>query len=84
VQVVRVGKRWQILHQGALVAEHPVLAGRHQLCVNPEHGPGAAARNVRKRFSDALPTQARATVPELAGVEVRDLAVYDELLEAAA
>ncbi len=83
VQVLRVGERWQILHQGSLVAEHPVLVGRHQLCVKPEHGPGAAARNARKRFSDPLPAS-KPALNELAGVEVRDLAVYDELLEAAA
>jgi hypothetical protein len=84
VDVVRVGATWHILHQGALVAEHPVLAARHQLCVNPEHGPGAAARNARKRFSDALNAPAPSpALPELASVEVRDLTVYDELLEAA-
>jgi hypothetical protein len=85
VEVVRVADRWHILHQGSLVAEHPVLAGRHQLCVNPAHGPGAAARNARKRFS--APALAPADAPAthgLQGVEVRDLAVYEELLEAAA
>ena len=83
VQVVRVGDRWHILHRGELVAEHPVLAGRHQLRVIPEHGPGAAARNARKRFSDAAPAP-RTSDPrahQLHGVEVRDLAVYDALLE---
>jgi transposase len=85
VDVVRVAQRWQILHQGELVAEHPVLTGRHQLCVNPEHGPGAAARNARKRFSGLLPAPAQSPAAHgLAGVEVRDLAVYEELLEAAA
>jgi transposase len=84
VQVVRVGDRWHILHRGELVAEHPVLTGRHQLHVCPEHGPGAATRNARKRFSNAPPaptTDARAH--QLHGVEVRDLAVYDALLEVA-
>ena len=84
VQVVRAGDRWHIVHRGELVAEHPVLAGRYQLRVCPEHGPGAAVRNARKRFSDAPPTPT--TDPrahQLHGVEVRDLAVYDELLEAA-
>jgi transposase len=80
VQVLRVGAAWHILHQGALVAEHPVLGGRHQLSVLPEHGPGAAARNARKRFSDA-PTAMH--VPcEPHSVEVRDLAVYEQMLEA--
>jgi transposase len=83
VQVMRVGDRWQILHRSELVAEHPVLAGRHQLRVCPEHGPGAAARNARKRFSDAPPPTPDPGAPQLHGVEVRDLAVYDSLLEAA-
>ena len=85
VQVVRVGDRWHILHRGELVAEHPVLAGRHQLRILPEHGPGAATRNARKRFSDAppAPTTTHPRPYELHGVEVRDLAVYDELLEVA-
>jgi transposase len=84
VQVVRAGERWHILHRGELVAEHPVLPGRHQLHVLPEHGPGAAARNARKRFSDAPPLP-RGNPPAHRphGVEVRDLAVYDALLEVA-
>lgn len=32
------------------LAEHPVLIGRHQLCVQAAHGPGAAAHNVRERY----------------------------------
>jgi len=84
VQVVRVGDRWHILHRGELVAEHPVLAGRHQLHVLPEHGPGAATRNARKRFSNVPPAPRSDPRPhQLHGVEVRDLAVYDALLEAA-
>jgi len=86
VQVVRQGGAWVIRHRGAVVAEHAVLAGRAQLSVRPEHGPGAAARNARQRY--AAP---RATAPAdpLRDVEVRDLAVYEQLfgaslLEAAA
>jgi transposase len=81
VQVVRVGGHWQIRYQGELVAEHPVLAGRHQLSVLPEHGPGAAARNARRRFADA--PFGRST-PVAEAVEVRPLAVYEELLAEAA
>ena len=84
VQVVRVGAAWHILHQGHVVAEHPVLSGRHQLSVLPQHGPGAAARNARKRFSDPPPVPRLATLHlpcELHSVEVRDLAVYDQMLE---
>jgi hypothetical protein len=82
---VRVGGHWQISHRGAVVAEHPVLAGRHQLRVKPEHGPGAAARNARKRYSEP----AAANNPNGAGgnrlhvVEVRDPAVYEQMLEVA-
>ena len=84
VEVVRSGECWQIRHRGNLVAEHPVLAGRHQLRVIPAHGPGAAVRNARKRFSDTLEPASSALAPHaLHGVEVRDLAVYDALLEAA-
>ncbi len=81
VEVVRVGASWHILHQGKVVAEHPVVEGRHQLQVNPEHGPGAAARNARRRFSEA--PAAAAGAHTLHGVEVRDLAVYEQMLEAA-
>jgi Mu transposase, C-terminal domain len=82
VQVVRVGEHWQILYRGELVASHPVLAGRHQLCVLPEHGPGAAARNARKRFSDPPPAPtSNSGAHQLHAVEVRDLALYDALAE---
>lgn len=80
VQVVRAGEHWQIAYRGELVAVHPVLAGRHQLNVLPEHGPGASGRNARRRFAEAAPSTP-ATTSE--GVEIRDLAVYEQLLEAA-
>jgi transposase len=85
VTVVRVGGHWQISHRGQVVAEHAVLAGRHQFSVKPEHGPGAAARNARKRYGERV----AANEPQAAGgerlpvVEVRDLAVYEQTLEAA-
>jgi transposase len=81
VEVVRVGGTWQISHQGRLVAEHPVLAGRHQLSVLPEHGPGAVARNARQRY--AAPVAEAVPADVLQGVEVRDLSIYDQMLEAA-
>ena len=86
VQVVRVGGSWVIRHRGAAVAEHAVLAGRAQLSVRPEHGPGAAARNARQRYAAPRPA---AAVEPLREVEVRDLAIYErlfgaELVEAAA
>jgi transposase len=78
VQVLRVGGHWHISHQGKLVAEQPVLAGRYQLRVDPAHGPGAIARNSRKRFP--IPDTPRQGIPTpLPEVELRDLAVYEQL-----
>jgi len=79
VQVVRQGGTWVMRHRGRVVAEHPVLAGRGQLSVRPEHGPGAAARTARKRYAN--PTATRGGGVEIAReVQVRDLAVYEQLL----
>jgi transposase len=81
VDVVRVGACWQISHQGKLVAEHEILTGKHQLRVDPAHGPGAVRRNARTRYGDVAGSS-----PPLApvqGIEVRDLAVYEQLLEVA-
>jgi transposase len=90
VEVVRVGGHWQISHRGQIVAQHAVLAGRHQLSVNPEHGPGAVMRNARKRFPEGSPASTtnkagsnRDAVERLDVVEVRDLATYERMLEAA-
>ena len=80
VQVVREGGNWVIRHRGAIVAEHAVLAGKAQLSVRPEHGPGAAARNARQRFGAPV---AMRTVDATREVEVRDLAVYEQLCELA-
>ena len=79
VQVVREGGVWVIRHHGAVVAEHPVLAGRAQLSVKPEHGPGAAARNARQRYGAP---RAHASADGSRDVEVRDLEVYERLLSA--
>jgi hypothetical protein len=84
VQVVRMGAHWHLLYRGELIAEHTVLAGRHQLSVKPEHGPGAAARNARTRFSApsaASMNRHHRAAEALHGVEVRDLALYDQLME---
>lgn len=79
VQVLRIGGHWQISHRGELVAEHAVLAGRYQVSLDPAHGPGAIARNARKRFASApSPTSRPALLPE---VEQRELSVYEQLLE---
>lgn len=85
VEVFRVGGDWQIRHRGAVVAEHPVCEGRYQLCVKPEHGPGAIARNARLRYADTALQALRASseAESLAVVEQRDLAIYEQMLEAA-
>jgi hypothetical protein len=80
VQVVREGGNWVVRHRGQVVAEHAVLAGRAQLSVRPEHGPGAAARNARKRYAE-LSAAAERAVDTGRDVEVRDLAVYEHLLD---
>jgi hypothetical protein len=80
VQVLRIGGHWQISHRGERVAEHPVLAGRYQVSLDPAHGPGAIARNARKRLATiASPAPRPGTPPP--EVEQRDLAVYEELLQ---
>jgi transposase len=81
VQVVREGGLWVMRYRGRVVAEHAVLVGRARLSVCPEHGPGAAARNTRQRYAE--PSGLPLAMPGVdAGreVEVRDLAIYDQLL----
>jgi hypothetical protein len=48
--------------------------------VLPEHSPGATGRNVRRRFAEVMPATPTPTVDT---VEIRDLAVYEQMLEAA-
>jgi len=79
VEVVREGGHFVIRHQGQVVASHPVLAGRAQLSVQPEHGPGAVARNLRQRYS--TPAHSQHEPSHQREVEVRDLAFYEQLLE---
>jgi hypothetical protein len=83
VQVVRQGGLWVIRHRGEVVAEHAVLAGRAQLSVKAEHGPRNAVRALQQRqkdLGDGLPVHAPADARQ---VQVRDLAIYEQLLEAA-
>jgi transposase len=80
VQVVREADRWVIRHRGQIVAEHAVLAGRSQLAMLPEHGPGAVARNVRQRHSTP---RIRTGLDEGREVEVRDLGIYEQASSAA-
>jgi hypothetical protein len=84
VDVVREGGNFIIRHRGRVVATHPVLAGRAHLSVRPEHGPGAAARNAHHRFSTVSPGSRHSEASQHRDVEVRDLGVYDQLLEEAA
>ena len=50
-EVLRRDGCLQMRHRGQVVATHPVLGGRHQLRILPEHGPGPIARNARVRYS---------------------------------
>ena len=77
VELERRGEVLAIYHRGEPVASHPVLDGRHQLAIVPEHGPGAIARNARR--TRATPALGRSDPhPD---VEVRDLAVYEAVME---
>jgi hypothetical protein len=75
VEVRRGAGRVAIVHRGTVVAEHPELAGKYQLRILPEHGPGASARTARRVRSSRRAMSSAST--SLAEVEVRDLAVYD-------
>ena len=85
VEVLRLGAHWQIRHRGAVVAEHAVLPGRHELSVNPEHGPGAVARNARTRYAETAklvsPDSSEVLGERFNPVEQRDLAIYEQILE---
>ena len=81
VQVTREGEQWVIRHGGKIVAEHPILAGRAQLSVKPEHGPGALSRNQRQCFAQGGPRASRTDPHAERDVQVRDLAVYEQLLD---
>jgi transposase len=78
VEVLRGAGRLLIFHRGTVVAEHPELAGKYQLRILPEHGPGAIARTARRVHSSRRALSSAST--PFAEVEVRDLAVYDTLL----
>ncbi len=77
VEVQRRGDPVHIFHRDREVATHPVLAGRYQFYILPEHGPGAIARRPRRRRSTVSEPIARpASLPE---VEIRDLACDEAL-----
>jgi hypothetical protein len=77
VEVQRRGDTVHIFHRDREVATRPVLPGRYQFSILPEHGPGAIARLPRQRRSTVSEPIARpASLPE---VEIRDLACYEAL-----
>ena len=84
VQVVRQGGLWVIRHRGEVVAEHAVLAGRTQVSVKAEHSPRNVVRALQRRQQILIDEGLPANVPANARqVQVRDLAVYEHLLEVA-
>lgn len=71
----------RITHRDAVVAEHRLRTGQHELAILPEHGPGAVARNARSRFGrQRLGARPHPLEWE---VEIRDLALYEALAEGA-
>lgn len=76
VEVTRQGDTVQLFHRGELVASHPLLTGKHQVHILPEHSPGAIARTQRQLRSHGPQAGARSAQAE---VEVRDLAIYEQL-----
>jgi transposase len=75
IEVRRHRGQLELRHRGALVATHPILPGKYQVCILPEHGPGPIARTQRAVRSTPAPP----TPPPTAEVEVRDPAWYDAL-----
>ena len=78
VEVMAIGDTIRVEHQGRLVAQHPRLAGKHDMLICPEHGPGVCARNARQRYRRNVEESSRWVGPE--DVEVRDLSVYEGVL----
>jgi transposase len=76
VELERRGALLVIWHRGQAVAQHPLEPGRHQVRLLPEHGPGAIARTQR-RPRPGGPAAHRWAGPE--EVEIRDLALYEQL-----
>jgi hypothetical protein len=83
VDVLRRAGMIEVFHRGQPVATHPELAGKHQLRILPEHGPGAIARITRQRASTLAPPlrDPRQLGP---AVEVRDLSLYEAASRAGA
>lgn len=82
VEVLRRDGTLKFFHRGEHVATHQELAGKYQVRIVPEHGPGAIARTVRQRRSTvgAADAGSRSALPL---VEIRDPALYDTLVATA-
>jgi len=76
VEIIRRDDEIRILHRGEVVATHRVLSGKHEVRIDPAHGPGATARNARQRRSTPWPVDLAASRVH-PDVEVRDLAIYE-------
>lgn len=79
VEVQRQADQVLIFHAGELVARHPLLVGKHQVRIVPEHSPGAIARNARQRRSQSAPHGAASSAHS--EVEIRDLSVYEQVID---
>jgi len=79
VEVQRQADEVLIFHAGELVARHPLLAGKHQVRIVPEHSPGAIARNARQRRSHGAHHGAASSAHS--EVEIRDLSVYEQVID---
>ena len=80
VEVERQGEQLVFYHRGEPVAAHAALDGCHAMHIDPAHGPGAIARNQRLALSTPITGPQRADLGLT--VEIRDLAVYDQLAAA--
>jgi transposase len=78
VEVERQDGHIVIYHRDRPIAHHLVPAGKHQFVQQPAHGPGAVARNARRRFAAPQGGAAHTAMEE---VEIRDLALYDHLAQ---
>lgn len=77
VEVKARGEQVIVTHRGRQVAAHALCTGRHQVIIDPAHGPGAVARNARSRYA-SLPHDQRPALRDI-DVQVRDPAIYDAL-----
>lgn len=77
VEIERRDGELRVYHRNRLVATHVESAGKHQLCILPEHGLGALGRSRRQRRSGKAPEPQRHPWFGPIEVEVRDPAAYE-------